>query len=163
MKRAMRARFVPSYYSRDLLNKLQHLRQGNNTVEDYYQELQTGLLRCGLEETEDAKIAIFLGGLNRNIQDILDYKEYNSITRLFHLACKVEREVQGRQSRSRGSFGVSFVGRQNQAQSSGKAPPPAVPATPSRPPPPFGRGRPASTTPTPWASDARKSTLVQQA
>ena len=38
MKRAMRARFVPSYYSRDLLNKLQRLRQGNNTVEEYYQE-----------------------------------------------------------------------------------------------------------------------------
>ena len=41
MKRAMRARFVPSYYSRDLLNKLQRLRQGSNTVEEYYQELQT--------------------------------------------------------------------------------------------------------------------------
>jgi hypothetical protein len=28
MKRVMRARFVPSYYSRDLLNKLQCLKQG---------------------------------------------------------------------------------------------------------------------------------------
>ena len=40
----------------------------------------------------------FLGGLNREIQDILAYKEYTNITRLFHLACKAEREVQGRRA-----------------------------------------------------------------
>ena len=79
-----------------MLNKLQHLRQGSSSVEDYYQELQTGLLRCGLEETENAKMARFLGGLNREIHDILYYKEYNYITCLFHLACKAESEVQGR-------------------------------------------------------------------
>lgn len=51
------------------------------------------MLRCGLDENEEASMARFLGGLNREIQDILDYKDYNSITRLFHLACKAEREV----------------------------------------------------------------------
>jgi hypothetical protein len=40
-------------------------------------------------------MARFLGGLNREIQDVLDYKEYTTITRLFHLACNAEREVQG--------------------------------------------------------------------
>jgi hypothetical protein len=54
-----------------------------------------GMLRCGLEESEDCAIARFMGGLNQEIQDILAYKEYNSITRLFHLACKADREVQG--------------------------------------------------------------------
>ena len=47
MERVMRARFVPSYYSHDLLNKLQCLKQGKNTVEEYYQELQIGMLLCG--------------------------------------------------------------------------------------------------------------------
>jgi len=89
----MRARFVPSYHARDLLHSLQQFRQGNKSVEEYYQELQTGMLRCGLVEIEDAAMAKFVGGLNREIQDILDYKEYNSIDRLFHLACKAEREV----------------------------------------------------------------------
>ncbi|XP_012702858.1 uncharacterized protein LOC105914754 [Setaria italica] len=101
MKRVMRARFVPSYHARDLLHKLQLLRQGNKSVEEYYQELQTGMLRCGLVENEDAAMARFMGGLNREIQDILAYKEYNSITRLFHLACKAEREVQGRRASTR--------------------------------------------------------------
>ena len=104
LKRTMRARFVPSYYARDLLNKLQRLTQGSNSVEEYYQALQMGMLRCGLIEGEDAQMARFLGGLNREIQDILEYKEYNSITCLFHLACKAEREVQGRQLRSRSNF-----------------------------------------------------------
>ena len=101
LKRAMRARFVPSYYARDMINKLQQLRQGAKSVEEYYQELQTGMLRCNLEEDEEPAMARFLGGLNREIQDILAYKEYNSVNRLFHLACKAEREVQGRRASAR--------------------------------------------------------------
>jgi hypothetical protein len=71
----MRHRFVPSYYARDLLNKLQHLKQGTHIVEEYYQELQTGMLRYGLVENNDAAMARFVGGLNREIQDVLDYKD----------------------------------------------------------------------------------------
>ena len=95
LKRVMRARFVPSYYAHDLLNKLQLLRQGTKSVEEYYQELQMGMFRCKIEEDEEPAMARFYGGLNREIQDILSYKDYTNITRLFHLACKAEREVQG--------------------------------------------------------------------
>jgi hypothetical protein len=55
-----------------------------------------GMLRCNLEEGEEPAKARFLGGLNYKIQDILAYKDYTNGTRLFHLACKAEREVQGR-------------------------------------------------------------------
>ncbi|XP_039776752.1 uncharacterized protein LOC120644236 isoform X2 [Panicum virgatum] len=96
LKWVMRARFVPSYNARDLLNKLQQLKQGTKSVEEYYQELQMGMLCCNLEEDVEPAMARFLGGLNHEIQDILAYKEYTNITRLFHLACKAEREVQGR-------------------------------------------------------------------
>nr|ABF98360.1 retrotransposon protein, putative, Ty3-gypsy subclass [Oryza sativa Japonica Group] len=74
MKRTMRSRFVPSYYARDMLNKLQLLRQGPNSVETYYQEMMFALSRCDLQETEDARISRFYGGLNREIRDILEYK-----------------------------------------------------------------------------------------
>jgi hypothetical protein len=53
-------------------------------------------------------MARFLGGLNREIQDILAYKEYTNITRLFHLACKAERQVQGRRASTRTNI---FIGR----------------------------------------------------
>src|SRR3954471_24760377 len=89
----MRTRWVPPYYQRELLQKLQRLRQGKNSVEEYYQELQTGLIRCGLVEDNEAMLARFMGGLNKEIQTILEYKDYTTITRLFHLACKAEREV----------------------------------------------------------------------
>jgi hypothetical protein len=115
----MRHRFVPSYYARDLLNKLQRLKQGTHTVEEYYQELQTGMLCCGLVENNDTAMAHFLGGLNREIQDVLDYKEYTNITRLFHLACN------------------SFAGHTTSFHSDPKpvvASPPAAPSPPSSTP-----------------------------
>ena len=39
LKVLMRHRFVPSYYARDMLNKLQRLQQGSKSVEEYFQEL----------------------------------------------------------------------------------------------------------------------------
>ena len=52
---------------------------------------------CALvhEESED-KICHFYGGLRREIQDIVDYKEYTTVNHLFQLAivpaCYVSRE-----------------------------------------------------------------------
>jgi hypothetical protein len=70
------------------------LRQDTKSIEEYYQELQMGMLRCNLVEGEEPAMARFLGGLNREIQDILAYKDYTNVSRLFHLTCKAEREVQ---------------------------------------------------------------------
>jgi hypothetical protein len=104
LKWVMQARFVPSYYARDLINKLQQLKQGAKRVEEYYQELQIGMLHCNLEEREDAAMARFVASLNHKIQDILEYKDYTNITRLFHFACKAEREVQGRHTSAKTIF-----------------------------------------------------------
>jgi hypothetical protein len=73
-------------------------------VEEYYQELQIGMLRCNLEEKEDAIVARFVASSNREIQDILEYKDYANITHLFHFACKAEREVQGRHASAKTNF-----------------------------------------------------------
>ena len=128
LKAAMRHRFVPSYYARDLLNKMQCFQQGQQFVEEYYQELQKGMIRCGLFEQDDAAMACFRGGLNREIQDILDYKEYVDMTTLFEYACKAEREVQGRRSRT---YTNSFAGR---SPTSSSAPALPVPSTTSTTP-----------------------------
>ena len=129
----MRTRWVPPYYQRELLQKLQRLRQGKNSVEEYYQELQTGMIRCGIVEENEAMLARFLGGLNREIQTILDYKEYTNITRLFHLACKAEPEVQDRQALGLTNFSAgrpsSWTPR---ASSTSTAPAPPSGATSSR-------------------------------
>jgi hypothetical protein len=132
----MRARFVPSYYACDLITKLQRLKQGAKSVEEYYQELQIGMLRCNLEEREDAAMARLVAGLNHEIQDNLEYKDYENITRLFHFACKVEREVYGRHTSAKTNF---FAARTNSWQhNNGRTTPPSpspsrvVPSTSSK-------------------------------
>ena len=54
------------------------------------------MIRCAIVEDNEAILARFMGGLNKEIQRILEFKEYNNITCLFHLACKAEHEVQDR-------------------------------------------------------------------
>jgi hypothetical protein len=65
------------------------------------------MIRCGLFATDDAAMAHFCGGLNHEIQGILDYKDYSDMTTLFAYACKAEREVQGHRSKT---YSNSFVG-----------------------------------------------------
>jgi hypothetical protein len=40
----MRDRFVPISYKRDLRKKLQHLEQGDMSVQEYFAELQKGMM-----------------------------------------------------------------------------------------------------------------------
>jgi hypothetical protein len=118
-----------SYYACDLINKLQQLKQGARSVEEYYQELQIGILRCNLEEREDAAVARFFTSLNHKIQDILEHnKDYANITHFFHFACKAKREVQGRHASAKThvSAKTNFsVGRTNSWQcNNGRTAPP---------------------------------------
>ena len=89
----MKSHFVPSYYQHDLRMKLQTLKQGEKGVEAYYQELIIGLACCDIHEDDEDTCAKFFGGLNRDIQDILDYKDWNRFNQLYHLALKAEKEV----------------------------------------------------------------------
>ena len=48
MKAVMRKRFVPRHYYRDLHNKLQYLKQGNRSVEEYYREMEVAMIRANV-------------------------------------------------------------------------------------------------------------------
>ncbi|KAK1561379.1 hypothetical protein QYE76_048204, partial [Lolium multiflorum] len=91
---------------------------------------------------------------------ILDYKEYNTITRLFHLACKAEREVQDRQPpwrKANVSAGrtSSWTTRQSAPQSRGATPAPST----SKYTAPASRAPPAATSP-PSAGPPRSSSSM---
>jgi hypothetical protein len=63
------------------------------------------MICAGVHEETGDKICRFYGGLRTEIQDIVDYKEYNTLNRLFQLAMLAEKEVQGRQpTRLKSSF-----------------------------------------------------------
>ena len=129
LKQRMKSRFVPPYYQRDLRLKLQTLTQGSKTVEEFYQELLIGLARCDIHEDDDETCARFFGGLNRDIQNIVDYKEWNRFNQLYHIALKAEREVQDR-GETFSSFRSTNTGRTFQQRSNNANPTPPV-ATPS--------------------------------
>ena len=67
LKQRMKSHFVPPYYQRDLCLKLQTLKQGDKSVEEYYQELLIGLARCGVHEDDVDASARFFGCLNHDI------------------------------------------------------------------------------------------------
>ena len=75
LKQRMKSHFFPLSYQRDLCLKLQTLKHGDKGVEAYYQELLIGLAHCGVNEDDVVASGRFFGGLNHDIQNILDYKE----------------------------------------------------------------------------------------
>ena len=89
----MRDRFVPPSYHRDLRKKLMRLEQGDKSVQDYYGELQKGLMRCSVVEGNEDAICRFYSGLRREIQDIVDYKEFKIVNQLFQFAMLAEKEL----------------------------------------------------------------------
>jgi hypothetical protein len=94
LKVVMRDCFVPPSYHRDLRKKLQRLEQGEKSIQDYYGELQKGLMRCSIVEGTEDSICRFYLGLNHEIQDIVDYNEFNTVNQLFQFAMLTEKELQ---------------------------------------------------------------------
>jgi hypothetical protein len=93
MKVVMRKRFVPSYYYRELYKKLQGLRQGSRSVEDYYKEMEIAMIRANIEEDREATMARFLLGLNREIYDKVEMQHYVELEDMVHMAIKVEQQL----------------------------------------------------------------------
>ncbi|XP_060968516.1 uncharacterized protein LOC133036065 [Cannabis sativa] len=101
MKRVMRRRFVPPHYYRDLYLKLQGLRQGYRSVDEYYKEMEMAMIRANVEEDREATMARFLNGLNREIADPIELHHYVELEDLVHMAIKVERQLKKGSSSSR--------------------------------------------------------------
>ena len=73
MKREMRARFVPKHYKHYLFDKLQNLKQGNKSMEEYYKEMEQAMIRARVHEDEEQSMAHFLSGLNNLIKHVVEF------------------------------------------------------------------------------------------
>ena len=93
MKDVMRARFVPTYYNRDLFKKLQLLKKGTKNVEEYYKEMEIAMIRANVTKDDEQTMARFLNGLNHPIKKIADFQPYSNLIELMHQATKAERQV----------------------------------------------------------------------
>ena len=72
LKSVMRKRFVPKYFHRELVQKLQVLRKGSRSVDDYYKEMEMIMTRADIEKDMEITQACFLAGLNKEIADRVD-------------------------------------------------------------------------------------------
>ena len=72
LKLCMRARFIPPHYRKELLLKLQRLQHGTQSVDDYFEELETTLTKVDMHESEESEMARFVSGLRREIQDVVE-------------------------------------------------------------------------------------------
>jgi hypothetical protein len=100
LKFVMRKRFVPSYYHRELHQRLRNLVQGSKTVEEYFLEMETLMLRADLQEDGEAVMSRFMGGLNREIQDRLETQHYVELEEMLHKAVMFEQQIKRKNARS---------------------------------------------------------------
>lgn len=93
MKAIMRKQFVPSHYHRELFNKLQRLAQGNQSVENYYQKMETAMVRANIDEDREATAARFLAGLNHEIANQIELQHYVKLEDMVLMAIKVDKQL----------------------------------------------------------------------
>jgi hypothetical protein len=79
---------------------LMRLDQGDKSVQDYYGELQKGLQHCKIVEGAEDASCRFYSGLRRDIQDILDYKDFDTVDKLFQFAMLQRRKCRDDNSHS---------------------------------------------------------------
>lgn len=111
-------RFVPPYYLRGLLVKLQRLSQGRRSVEEYACELEVLMHDINTRENKQAKITRFISGLNRNIQNVVELHDHEILDIVVHRAMKVEKQIL-RKTSSHNKFSTSskrccFINLSNQ-------------------------------------------------
>src|SRR5574338_70000 len=111
MKKLMKATFLPYNYQSLMYQRLQNLRQGTKTVNDYVDEFYQLIARNDIMETEEQLTSRFIGGLRMQIQDIVNMFDPRSVAEAHQKALAWEK--QGR----RGS-GV-FTNSNNQAKGVG--------------------------------------------
>jgi phosphopantetheine adenylyltransferase len=78
----------------DLYHKLHNITQGSRSVEDYHKEMEVAMIRANVEEDQEATMARFSSGLNRDIANVVELHHYVEVKDMVHMAMKVERQLQ---------------------------------------------------------------------
>lgn len=90
LKKHMRRSFLPYNYERTLYNKLQNLRQGSRSVDEYATDFFQMIARATLLETEEQLISRFIGGLRNQLQLALQQFNPSSISEAHQRAIGLE-------------------------------------------------------------------------
>ncbi|KAM2834679.1 hypothetical protein PS2_031678 [Malus domestica] len=120
MKKELRKKFLPENYIQEWYSKLYNFQQGGKSVDDYTEEFDLLMVRCGVDEPEKQTIAHYLGELRREIHDVVALQPYWSYDDVYQLAKKVEKQLKQRGNRTTG-VGVFNANQKEQSFESTKA------------------------------------------
>ncbi|XP_026448257.1 uncharacterized protein LOC113348625 [Papaver somniferum] len=102
MKKHMRAEFLPHNYISLMYQQLQNLRKGTLSIDEYTKEFYRLLSLNDLSESDEQRVARYVGGLPQQYQDTLNMFDCCSISDAHHRARQVEKQV-GRRSSNWGN------------------------------------------------------------
>ncbi|XP_022040589.1 uncharacterized protein LOC110943141 [Helianthus annuus] len=106
MKKCMRANFIPHNYQRLMYQRLQNLKQGSKTVEDYTTEFYQLVARNDIQETEDQLVSRYIGGLRLSIMESVNLFDPLTISDAHQRALLFEKQTR----RSGGSASSALTG-----------------------------------------------------
>jgi hypothetical protein len=92
-KLLFREAFIPAYYVDHLLTKLDNLKQGSSTMNEYYHKFKICVLFGSLDECKKDVMSRFMKGLNSKIQIMLIHETYSYIGHLFLVARIAEKMI----------------------------------------------------------------------
>jgi hypothetical protein len=127
-------------------------------VDDYYKEMELLLIRSGIREDAESKMARFLHGLNAEISGFIEMFPYNNLQDLVDQAMRTERKIQQercdkslsavpwRQQQSSTSFSRARYQSAAPRNSSSNPTSKAAPSSASSPTPRSESKRPAAST-----------------
>lgn len=92
-KKHMKSAFLPYNYERELYHRLQHLRQGPKSVDEYTQEFYQLLARADLSENSAQLVSRYIGGLRLPIQDVLNMFDPFTVSEAHQRALQAEKQL----------------------------------------------------------------------
>lgn len=72
----LRRNFLPDNYRQGAFLKYHNFKQRDLSVVDYIAEFENLMMRCDVSEQEEQTIARFLGGLRREIENVVQLQPY---------------------------------------------------------------------------------------
>ncbi|XP_070034832.1 uncharacterized protein [Nicotiana tomentosiformis] len=100
IKKVMRKRFIPSHFQREIQQCLQTLKKGSMYMDKYFKAMDMAMIQANYMEEEEATMARFLNGLNKEIADVVELQQYVTIDELVDLSVKVDNQNKRKQTSS---------------------------------------------------------------
>lgn len=111
----LRHTFLPHNYERTMYTKLQNLRQGNRTVDDYAEEFSQLLTRNEIHDSQVQLVSRFIGGLRPQLQNSMAQFDPSTVGEAHRRASSFEQQ-------SRSSTWTQSNSRRSQEQAASGTP-----------------------------------------